>query len=283
MTCTKCRSREEKCDLGKPCSACRKRNISADQCVYENWDSPGDDEERNDDKYKDGHSHELEALFSENEALKREVEVLKARLDSDSTETTCSSQEPSRLELVLIDTLRNKTDRTNFYGPTCWRSLMLSRPNCLELAEDTQTYLSNMKKQWIMKMGLQTKLPFEHYRTMEASVPRVLLENLSLHLPEFEVVKSYLDMFESSFWSQLMPIVDQQALKKDFLELFSPRHQTGKCEIKTFTKIVDFARIALIVIVFKYVTLSMNLSSNEDQFDDTGGEFGKICEDVVKV
>lgn len=270
LTCTNCRFRKVKCDQNKPCSACTKRGIPPELCVYEQ-PAPGANSGEGDSKRTSGRSELLESdqrtmvlLLNENSKLKRELDALKAQLEGKDDEPV---DKKKRLQVMIPDSLVVKTDRLAYYGPTSWRSIILNYGKDTEIAESAVAYLSNIRREWKIKMNLKSISPKE-YEDMETAYPDVLLRNLSNYLPEFDVVKQYLDIYGQSFWNQCIPVLDHNVLMRDFLKLFTKDPTTNKCVISVYTKNADYAKIALVLAVVKYVVLTLNLSSDSDHFSD---------------
>ena len=255
LTCTNCRVRKIKCNQERPCSSCVKRGIPSHLCVYDNTrylaalakSRPKEQDE----------APTIEEMMIELQSLRQELESLRSK----------SGGENNEVPLTLPECVSNKVDRTVFYGPTCWRTAIKKESKYAEVLDDVTTFLSNKRREWKIKHNWKKK-PYEDYVAMETAFPDVLLGNLCQYLPSFDSMKDPVTMFGSSFWTRFIPVVDEQDLLKDFLRIFGKDYSTGTCRITISTKYVDYAKIALIIVVFKLMTLTMNLSSLNDVFSD---------------
>jgi hypothetical protein len=198
--------------------------------------------------------------------VKHELAELKAR---DQTNTATTPNPNPRSEIKIYDYITVKSNRVSYFGPTCWRTFVGRNTNNSEVAEEAVAYLSNVRREWQIKMNHKYNLP-NIYDDLTSPSSDALLLSLCRYLPDYDVVKEYINTYRFSFWTHFLPIMDVHVLLHDFLKLFAKDEHTNKCVISIREKSVDYARISLIVVVIKYVVLTINLTREVDEFPDRG-------------
>ncbi|KAH3679255.1 hypothetical protein WICMUC_001135 [Wickerhamomyces mucosus] len=265
-SCTSCRSRKIKCDHNRPCSNCIKKKIER-FCIYD--PSPFKPEA------EQAHSENeaLQILQEENKLLKEQIEELKnsSKLNASISLSLGNDIEPTE-EFGLDYTLPNKgcavikTDRLVYFGPTSWRSL-IGQDKKQDLFESTKSHLSNYRREWKIQRNLKkslNKIP----KDVQGSTPKELLDSLSQYLPSYDIVRGHLNYYTKSFFYEDIPIIDQNILIKDFLQIVSKTDDhSNKCKFNITNKTIDYSRIALIIIVLKYVSLTLNLATTDYNYD----------------
>ncbi|CDR45000.1 CYFA0S16e00980g1_1 [Cyberlindnera fabianii] len=266
-TCTNCKSRKIKCDRGVPCSQCKKYNVPDHLCIYK--ESPFIPTVKSAADNEDA----MLLLMKENERLKKELETMKLNLSGSRspdqiflTPPTIAPEFKTRY-LKRWDTINIKTDRTVFFGPTSWRTILEKRTKHQNLTEKLLRHISNCRRDWRIKMNMMNISP-EDYADADTPFPQELLRNLGDYLPEYDIVKEYIDLYISSFWEYSLPVVDTAVLIHDFQTLFSRDATTGKCSVRVKNKWIDYAKIALVVMVFKAVLLMLNRSLQNGFYDE---------------
>ncbi|CDR44999.1 CYFA0S16e00958g1_1 [Cyberlindnera fabianii] len=267
LTCTNCKARKVKCDRGVPCGKCVKNNIPAHLCIYKNSPFIPTVETSSDP------NDAVLVLSQENEKLKKELEAMKLRIATGSVsgleEFTPNFPTPPFKEKILKkwDYLTNKADRVVYFGPTCWRTVSEKHKDYQDLIQKLMRHVSNSRREWKIKMNLKN-IPPEEYVDTETPFPEILLRNLAQYLPEYETVKEYIQLYTTSFWAVSLPVVDNGSLVRDFQTLFVKNEATGKCYISVKNKNVDYAKIALVLMVFKIVVLLLNNSVKDGIYDE---------------
>lgn len=262
LTCTSCRQRKIKCDQGRPCSSCIKRNFPSDMCIYNdppfaagrNSNSPGSHEDVSPETVK---------------LLKDEIQTLKGQLadvhqkssngliNIESRSITNSVRAEPKLK--LFGHLYTKKDKTVHFGPTSWRTLIDKEENHDNLINASKEYIKNLKKKWKFENDIN-KMSSDDYKAVNVESPITLLENLANYLPNYELVSTYVKRYVKGYWNKRTPIIDDDEFLTSFDELFC-QLSDGSCHIRVHNKTIDYAKIALILIVIKHSVNTVNGSS----------------------
>ncbi|CDR43977.1 CYFA0S13e01090g1_1 [Cyberlindnera fabianii] len=133
-TCTNCKVRKIKCDRGVPCSQCKKYNVPDHLCIYVPTVKSATETE-----------DAMLLLIKENEQLKKQLETMKLKLsngrDPDQIFLTPPTTTPEFKTRYLKrwNTINIKTDRTVFFGPTSWRTILEKRTKHQNSFRETST------------------------------------------------------------------------------------------------------------------------------------------------
>lgn len=258
LTCTSCKQRKVKCDQGKPCSSCIRKKIPPHLCIYE--DSPfipTTSESTNP-------AETIVLLKDENSKLKEELEELRKWKEIVSGDPLPSS---SASKVNLYENVDMKSNKTVYFGPTCWRTLLDKEDAYSELIKSAKNYVSNVKKEWKQEKNLN-ELPFEEYRDVNVGTPDDLLKNLQNYLPDYDTIKNYLTLYVEGYWNRKVPIIETEKLFADFHAIFNREGQSFRFLIRN--KSIDYAKIALVLVCIKYVIVAKNSYHQiEDQYDKT--------------
>lgn len=257
LTCTSCRQRKIKCDQGRPCSSCTKRKIPADMCIYN--DTPFVNENGSDSPGgvapDDSNENNVKALKDEVEYLKKQLAELQHNRANSNTSTSESTpvNSTNNPKLKLYGYLHSKPNKTVHFGPTSWRSLVDREENFDGLINEAKDYIKNVRKKWKFENDIN-KMSSEDYKSINVESPIMLLDNLARYLPCYEVVSNHVSRYVKGYWNRRTPILDNDEFLKDFDGLFS-QMSDGSCHIRIKNKSIDYAKIALVLIVVKH---SMN-------------------------
>ncbi|CCH40468.1 putative transcriptional regulatory protein [Wickerhamomyces ciferrii] len=258
LTCTTCKQRKVKCDQGKPCSSCVKKRIPAHLCIYE--DSPFIPTTSD----STNPTETIVLLKDENKKLQEQLDELKKWKEIVSGDPMPMN---SNAKVNLYHSVHVKRNKTIYFGPTSWRTLLDKENNFADLIKSAKNYVSNVKKEWKVENNID-HIPFEEYKDVNVDSSQKLLTNLESFLPNYEIVREYLKLYAEGYWNHKLPIVDPEVLLIDFNQLFI-RNGT-RFHIKVYNKSIDYAKIALIVIIVKFVVTNINSydkNSNNDPRD----------------
>jgi len=266
LTCTSCKQRKVKCDQGKPCSSCVKKRIPAHLCIYE--DSPFLPTVDSSNPVVS-----IAVLKDENAKLKAELEELRKWKEIVSGEpvpghqhgSTCELASPSNPKLQLFENVALKANKIIYFGPTSWRSLLDKEGSYSGLVKSAKRYVSNIKREWKIEKQLDS-VPYEVYKDVYVGSPQKLLENLADFLPEYETIKHYLIKFLEGYWNSKIPIIESKQLLKDFHQLFE-KNDDGSFHFKIRNKSIDYANIALILVVLKFMVMTHNSFHKSSNYD----------------
>lgn len=266
-TCTFCRKRKLKCDHSKPmCDQCNKRSLS--QCIYTN-----------------DFNFQLTAdeLFkgAPNMELLQRIKVLESMIDRTNSfnspdtdaslsnfknttevcgETITTLNNLKAIKLPKLKSLRIlsvKDGVTTTFGPTSWRTILEMSGRVFK-TEYSRIWdrINPEKKKWKIQHNIPTVL--SEIRCLDS--PMINFRNLSYlgvvceELPTYDIILLCIDEFFQSQLHDLMGILDEERVKRDFQEsILSIDPNTKKVRLhapdgKNFFKI----GIILTIIHFTY-------------------------------
>ncbi len=259
LTCTSCKKRKVKCDQGKPCSSCVKKRIPPHLCIYE--DSPFIPNT----EQSTTPTETIILLKDENVKLKAELEELKKW-----KEIVSGDPMPTPLggKVQLFENISMKANKVMYFGPTSWRTLLDKEGTYTELVKSAKNYVSSVKREWKNEKNLND-IPYEEYNEINVGVPKTLLDNLANFLPKYDVLKNYMLKYLDGYWNQRLPIIEPEQLMKDFHQIVIPNGDAndGTFTFKILNKSIDYAKIALMVIVLKYMTATNNSHQQDSDYD----------------
>ncbi|KAH3683834.1 hypothetical protein WICPIJ_005208 [Wickerhamomyces pijperi] len=277
LTCTSCRNRKIKCDQGRPCNNCVKKKIER-FCLYDATPFLPDP--------KDAQSQQeaLQILKAENALLKEQLaDAIKNATGKSMMAAGNTASSSASLEFLMNDgspegfgpdyRIKNqggvviKKDSLWFHGVSNWRSTPAQDTKQREALKSAKTFVANTRKEWKIEKGYKN-IPQAVYQETEASSPEQCLLNLSHYLPSYDIIRNYLEYYLASFYFEDIPIVDANTLLNDFLSVIVRSNDgTGKCQFKISNKTIDYARISLVVAIFKLITISLSMDSAEYNYD----------------
>lgn len=270
LTCTSCKQRKVKCDQGKPCSTCVRKKIPPHLCIYENSPFiPTSSDSRNP-------SETIVLLKDENSKLKAELEELRKWKEIVSGDPMPGS---SNSKVKLFENVDMKSNKTVYFGPTSWRTLLDKEDAYSELVKSAKNYVSNVKKEWKQEKNLN-ELPFEEYKDVNVATPEALLQNLQNYLPDYDTIKNYLTLYVEGYWNRKVPIIETDKLFGDFHSIFNREGDSFRFLIRN--KSVDYAKIALVLVCIKYVMVAKNSYSKTPQQYDTTDHLLRYAEKLLE-
>ncbi|ODV96376.1 hypothetical protein PACTADRAFT_33549 [Pachysolen tannophilus NRRL Y-2460] len=252
-SCSNCRARKVKCDQTKPiCNSCINQRIP--DCQYE--PSPFMSENL---------SQKNEILNQENENLKKQIKYLQEK--AVTADSNIGPKVEKRIQSSQFQFIFKKTNRTVFFGLTSVRALQSYGNEESKQFSMLKSAIKALRNEW-----KKDKFKSSHLQIMADLDSNNLLQILSNYLPKYEVIEKYINEFFDGVWFKIFPVLDKEVFMNDFKRIFVvDENNPSKIKFLISFKSSDFARIALVLVVLKYVLCSkfQRTFSEKDEFDDS--------------